>query len=239
MLIKKCWFDLKTRFLWIMVVSLCWVAFISRNYFHLIKLNRSGALNAKNMAAINLVTDYPSFVNIGFFIMGLALFAFLTWILALGGMLAQKNRSVLHMTLSLPLRRSHWLMGHAGMTAFLVLILIYIYTFSFLIIAYFGGKYYPLGTAMINALLLWLHCLPWIGLSLLANSFFHSGFKSMMFLFIFLLILFKMHLPEFLFFHNGIAELKDVITWKIFLVIVITTIGTTGLAIWKFNRNEY
>ena len=134
MLIKRCWFDLKSRFLWAVVLSLCF----SANFFNVcsiaLKLNdaktyiRYGPNQFISERIFNemlefstlIVEDHTFFMDIYWFSLGLFFFEVFAIVLALGGILGQKNKSAFHMELSLPVKRSHWLLAHGGIIAFLM-----------------------------------------------------------------------------------------------------------------------
>ena len=146
------------------------------------------------------------------------------------------------MTLSLPVKRSHWILVHGGLTALLVFILIFGFTIFILAVGYIIiGENYPLGAAALNALFDWLTCLPFIGLSLLVNSFFHNGFKSMMTIFLVIFVACYLKLPSYLLNYTFLWPWLKLhsFTWADFVTVIMATLATAGVDIWKFNRSEY
>ncbi len=234
MLIKRCWFDLKPRFLWAVGFFLCFSVYFIWTYFA-----------AKEITPIYFPGQEHTLirhVNNYWILLSIFLFELFTVVLALGGILNQKNRSVLQMTLSLPVKRSHWLLAHGGLTALLVFILIFGFTIFNLIVGnIITGEYYPLDTAFLNALFNWLTCLPFIGLSILVNSFFHNGFKSMMTVFLVIFIACNFKLPSYLLNYTFLLPWIKLypFTWADLVTVIVGTLATSGLVIWKFGKNEY
>jgi hypothetical protein len=257
MLVRRSWFDLKPKFFWAVGFTLFLLVIFFRNYFGLIKLNNSGSLSEFvtmldpigifSEAIFNffsrIIEDYTFYVDAGWFAVGVYFFWFFAIIISLAGILVQNNKSVFYMTLSLPVKRSNWLIVHAGVTAFLVFIIIFSSTISVLAVSNIIGKTYPLQTALVKALFIWLSCFPWIGLSLLVNSFLHNGFKTIMILIIFFIIISNIDLPGLHFFnlHKPFDryQLHTLALWIELLISILVTIITVYLAIWRFKRNEY
>jgi hypothetical protein len=244
MLVRRCWFDLKPRFFWATGFFLFFSANMFFLYYKMAGWNESGALSNSTGLAAYLATgslkDYSFFVDQCWFYGTLAYFEFFAIVLAWGGILVHKQKTDILMALSLPVKRSHWLMAHGGITACLLFILIFVFTISFLAVSHIIGKYYPLDTALAKALLIWLACLPWIGLSLLANSFLNSGFRSMMVLIVVFTIFYQFRTTYYITYHSFLtSDLQIAFSWADLLAITMATIGTTGLAIWKFGKNEY
>ena len=244
MLVRRCWFDLKPRFFWTVGFFLYLTAHVFFLYYKVLDWNASGALSnfigPVKYFATGSLKDYSFFVDQCWFHGTLVYFEFFTVVLAWGGILVHKQKADLLMTLSLPVKRSHWLMVHGGITACLLFILIFVFTISVLAVSHIIGKYYPLDTALTKALFVWLVCLPWVGLSLLANSFLNSGFKSMMVLIVVFVIVFLFRLPFSFIYHPFLnPDLQIAFSWTDLIIVIITTIGTTGLAIWKFKKTEY
>ena len=256
MLIKRCWFDLRSRFLWAVLLSLCFSAHFINVCSIAIKYNDAkinisygpnlfmseDMFNGLLEFCTLIVEDHTFFVDIVWFSLGLFFFEVSAIALALGGILGQK-KSAFHMTLSLPVKRSHWLLAHGGITAFLMFLLIFGFTiFALTVSSFITGKYYPMDAALLNALFNWLACLPFIGISLLANSFFHNGYKSMMSIFIVAIIACWLRLPLFLLSYPFLFPLLKKphdFTLPDLIIIILTTSVTTGLAVWRFNKNDY
>ena len=244
MLVRRCWFDLKPWFFLTALVILLFTANMFYMYFKILYWNDHGLLSYAPGFIKHLTTgsarDYSFFVDQGWFYDSLSYFELCTIVLTCGGILFHKHIADLLMTISLPVKRSHWLLAHGGITACLLFTLIFVFTISILAVSLIIGKYYPLDTALAKALFLWLACLPWIGLSLLANSFLNSGFRSMMILIVVLIFFLLFRTDYYFLYHPFLTpDLRIVFSWADLLFVIITTIGTTGLAIWKFGRNEY
>jgi len=126
-----------------------------------------------------LLQDYQSYLDALWF-SGAAYLALLTSaiFMGLGGILAEKGSGPLSITLSLPAKRWQWTVTNAGMTALLIAALALAATVGLVLGSLFIGKSYPLDLALLGLLGLWLACFPWIGLSLLLNSMFHSDTTS-------------------------------------------------------------
>ena len=250
MLARRCWFDLKPRFFWTAGFFLISTTTLFFLYNSVVDYNNSGAVSylAGPVKAFytRAFEDYFFYVDQVWFYDRLAYFEFFTIVLAWGGILVYKKKADLLMIFSLPVKRSHWFMVHGGMTACLLIILIFGFTLFVLGVNHIiFGSYYPPDTALIKAFSVWLACLPWIGISLLANSFFKSGFKSMMVLIIVFASVVSLRLSyhsvtHFLLYRPFLNPDGQIsFSWTDLLVVILTTLGTTALAIWKFGKDEF
>jgi ABC-type transport system involved in multi-copper enzyme maturation permease subunit len=170
----------------------------------------------------------------------------ITILLALGGILAEKRKGALLVTLSLPIERWNWVLTHAGMTAALTFILAFVSWIGTVFGSLCIGKVYPANVAFTRVLGLWLACFPLVGLSLALNSYFHSGIKSAMVLMPIYLIGPQMtgfmapgfyrwcpwQLADTTFLRN------DNINWRALLVSLSVGIACTVLAAFRFRREE-
>lgn len=243
----KCWFDLRPRFFWTIGLSLFFAVEFVASYLINTDTDFLSFLflfeEDFQQAVPRLVQDYSFYIDMVWFETHNRFFAFIAIAIALGGILSQRNGSSLHMTLSLPAKRSKWLLVHAGMSALLVFVLVFTSTICVLIGSLIIDQHYPLDTALLRAIVLWLFCLPWISLSLLANSLLHNTFKSVIIVIIVFAVIHSFKLPELYLYPpfrlSGPYDWQQNFPWEAFLILILTTIATIFLAIKKFEGNDY
>jgi ABC-type transport system involved in multi-copper enzyme maturation permease subunit len=247
MLIWTSWFNLRLRFFYSLAVLLFLLATITAIYPLLISLKTEDPYEQALIQRIS--QDYVFYIDRQWFgSNGIIAFHLITIGLALGGIPAERGKGVLMMALSLPVKRRLWVVAHAGMAAFLVLVLAFISPvcagFGSLI---FTGKFYPnLLLSLLPVLRTWLPCFPLIGLSILLNSYLRSAIKSAL-----ILILFILNVPSIIafispaFYRLSPWALESHgfwmkgIPWMTILIALLIGIGSTALAAYRFAHEEF
>jgi ABC-type transport system involved in multi-copper enzyme maturation permease subunit len=176
MLLWKSWFDLRQGFYWASAILLLLLALIVALYPLLSSQHPTDPLAQRELH--RLTHDFTYYMNSQWFWSNCGTAMYLISILmSLTGVPAEKKGGVLLMTLSLPVKRSNWVLAHAALTCLLILVLECASYFGASLGGLLIGKYYPLNSAW-PILGGWLLCFPWIGLGLLCNSFLRSFMKS-------------------------------------------------------------
>lgn len=246
MLARRCWFDLKTRFFWTAVLSFYYVVEFFLNHTILIQLDDSGSLSKLNLSgtlerlASRIIQDFPYYIDLVWFEVNTPYFGILAIAISLGGVFSQKNKSSLLITLSLPEKRSNLLMTHAGVAACMTFILMLGSTILMLAVSHIIGKHYPVEEALLKALIAWILCLPFIGMSILAYSVFRGALKTIVVLIVVLVISHTLRIPGLgLLAPFSNPEILEVQLWKMLLIAFGATVVSVVLAIWRFEKNEY
>jgi len=179
MLLWKSWFDLRLRFCYSAIVLLLVLGLFLSTYPTLNSLKDSLAQEELR----RLAQDYHRFIEGTWFSADCMVLVIAAIVLGLGGVLVEKGGGARLITLSLPAKRWKWAFTHAVITSALLFLLALVSTAALLLGSFLIGKSYPLNSALLGMLGAWLGCFPWIGLSLLLNSFFHSDMRSGLILF--------------------------------------------------------
>lgn len=244
MLLWKSWFDLRLRFFCSLAVLLFLLAVNVGIYPYLNNLKPADEYSRETLR--RLVVDYKYYINTQWFRTNASVSLYMiTVLLALGGIVAEKKKGTLPVTLSMPLDRWNWIVAHAGMTGLLLLGLTASSGLGTILGSLLIGKSYHLADAIVHALGIWLACFPLIGLSLLVNSFLHSGIKSALVMIPIYLMgpqLIRFMAPGFYRWSPwqlADPELwKNSTNWQALPVALLIGLGATAIAAYKFVREE-
>jgi hypothetical protein len=176
MLIWRSWFDLRGGFYIALGVLLLLLALVIAAYPIVSRVKTTGPVAQEQLRQLQ---DYSQYLYTQWFASNNAIVLYIaTILLALRGVPGEKRTGAFLITLSLPVRRWIWPVAHAGMTSLLVLILLIISPIGVAVGSLLIGKSYSLESLGVMVFGGWLLCFPWIGLSVVLNSFLHSGLKS-------------------------------------------------------------
>jgi ABC-type transport system involved in multi-copper enzyme maturation permease subunit len=245
MLLWKSWFDLRLRFYCSLAVILVLLAAITAMYPMLSSVKTADPYAQAQIHRIS--EDYKFYMNLEWFVgNGRTCLYIVTILLALGGVPAEQKRGALLMTLSLPLPRWLWVLMHAAMTALLILILSFVSPLGVAVGSFFIGKSYPhLFNSVLPVMGTWLPCFPWIGVSLLVNSFLRSPMKSALIVIPFILLIpsfVGLMFPAFNQWCPWVLGNPDIwrqsIPWRPLVSTLLIGLGCTVLTAYKFSQEE-
>jgi ABC-type transport system involved in multi-copper enzyme maturation permease subunit len=253
MLTWKLWFDLRMRFYMSLAVLLLVVVLVIAGHSFLM-----GFVGQMDLAKIDmtlfpkqmrqefqrLMTDYIFYIDSQWFKKNaLSILSIMAILFALGGIQTERKKGSLLLTLSLPVERWRWIAMQAGISALLLLISTVISTMGILAGSLFIGKQYPVETALLQVLLVWLGCLQWIGLSVFLNSYLHSSLKSAFILIPLQIIWSSLVIFPALYRYSALrladlAVWRTGIPWEALLVALVLALGGTAFAAWRFEQYE-
>jgi ABC-type transport system involved in multi-copper enzyme maturation permease subunit len=241
----KSWFDLRRRFYCSLIALMIVMSVVLASYSTMIAQKPDNPFRQELLKDVyhgySHYMDRIYFVGNAYVILLIA-----SIVLALGGILAQKKKKTILVTISFPVKRWQWVVAHAGTTAFLVLILAVVAALGSVLGSYLMGESYPLCSAILSVQGLWLACFPWIGLSLLLNSYLRNSIGSGL-----ILILASWIGLNVLVITVPAAEdwclrrLSDPgfwmgrIPWESILCALLIGVGSIALAARRFMRQEY
>jgi ABC-type transport system involved in multi-copper enzyme maturation permease subunit len=246
MLLWTSWFDLRQRFFYSLVILLLLLATVIALYP---TMSSTKAADPTSQAQYQRISkDYVYYINgLWFSSNSRTALYIITILLALGGVPAEKGRGSVLMTLSLPVKRWLWVITHAAMAALLILVLAFVPPIGIALGSPLVGRSYPHILETLNPEMgPWLICFPWIGLSLLLNSFLRSAMKSALIIIPFIILvpsLVQVVSPSFSRWCPwtvGSPDLwKQGVPWAQILVTLMIGIGSTVLAACRFSREEH
>jgi hypothetical protein len=246
MLLWKSWFDLRHRFLYSLAYLLLLIATILVIYPKISSTKPADPIAQARYQRISM--DYAYYIDgMWFGSNSITALYIITILLALGGVPTEKAKAALLMTVSLPVKRWLWVIAHAAMTSLLLLILVFAPPIGIALGSPLIGRTYPhLLQTLRPEICAWLPCFPWIGLSLLLNSYLRSAAKSALIIIPFIIVapsLVQVVSPSFSRWcpwNAGSPALwQQSIPWAQILVTLMIGIGSTILAACRFSREEY
>jgi ABC-type transport system involved in multi-copper enzyme maturation permease subunit len=246
MLLWKSWFDLRQRFFYSMVVLLLLLTTVIAAYPTISATKVADPISQAQYQRLS--SDYVYYVNsLWFTSNSRTAFYIVTILLALAGVPVEKGRGSVLMTLSLPVKRWLWTVAHAAMASLLILVLAFVPLVGIAIGSPLVGRSYPhLLDSLLPAIGSWLPCFPWIGLSLLLNSFLRRAIKSALIIIPFIIVVPSIvqvvspSLSRWCPWTAGSFDLwKHGIPWAHIMVTLLIGIGSTALAAYRFSREEY
>jgi ABC-type transport system involved in multi-copper enzyme maturation permease subunit len=246
MLLWKSWFDLRQRFFYSLGILLLLLATVIAAHPTISSTRVADPISQAQYQRLS--KDYVYYINALWFTSNSrTAFYIVTILLALSGVPVEKGRGSVLMTLSLPVRRWLWVVTHAGMAALLILVLAFVPLVGIAIGSPLIGKSYPhLLDTLLPIIGSWLPCFPWIGLSLLLNSFLRSAIKSALIIIPFIIVvpsLVQVVLPSLSRWCPWTAGSFDLwnhgIPWAQLIVTLMIGIGSAFVAAYRFSREEY
>jgi hypothetical protein len=248
MVALKLWLDTRFRFLIGLIVMILLALLIVYLQYKVTGAQNTLAhaqISAETKAQVlNIFGDYGKYVDTTWYESnGGTAIAILAIILALGGPLAERNS--VHLTLSLPVRRSSWLVAQAVLTMGLSVVMLLVSTAVLLAVGALMGHAYPPGQAALNALLCAVPTMAWIGLTLALGSYVLDKAKTA------LIVIPAKFLSPFLFTlpalkHWDMARLGrplsmyPIIAWQQpLLLLFVCAVGGVAMAAHRYGQLDY